>query len=220
MRFSKTLFLAFLFIYSPAFAESYVYVSDYVDIPMRLEGKIQNNPSNIIRMFPSGTQLQVLSRENGWTKVKFEKTIGWMISSYLTPALPAKVRLEKLKQTYNTDKLLINEQKKTNQELEKTQKQLKQDIEQSLIEIGKQKSEKQHIEQVYQDALKLEHTNEKLNTQVLHLKSEIQLLKSNNASNQDTSARNWFIAGALVLLFGFFIGFIFSKRSSQNHRRF
>lgn len=108
----KTLLLTLLL--SPALnAQTYVYVTDTVDIPIRSENKIQSNPSNLLRMLPSGTKLQLLSTDGGWSKVKSEKTIGWMISRYLTSVLPAKAQLQKLRQTYNANKLLIEEYKKS-----------------------------------------------------------------------------------------------------------
>ena len=79
----------------------------------------------------------------------------------------------------------------------------------------KSEAEKNHIEQIYQDALKLEHENEKLNQEHLQLKTELQLAQNNSQIEQDTSQRNWFIVGALVLFFGIVIGFIMPKMLSR-----
>ena len=67
---------------------------------------------------------------------------------------------------------------------------------------------KEHIEKIYQDALKLEHENEKLIQEKLQLKAELQLAENNTQIQKDTSSRNWFIVGAIVLFFGMMIGFI------------
>ena len=218
MKLSKTLFISLLLTHSLANAQSYVYVTDVVDIPMRSTNKIERNPPNLLKMLPSGTKLEILSTENGWTKVKYEKTIGWMISRYLTSKIPAQAQLEKLRQTYNANKLLITKQSKRNAELEAQVQTLKNKNTLLSVQTSKSKAEKEHIEQVYKDALKLEHGNEKLKTQALQLKAEIQLLQNNNTAGQESSSRNWFIVGALVLFFGFIMGFIFPKRSNQ--RRF
>ena len=207
-----------LLVHSMASAQSYVYVTDMVDIPMRSENKIQSNPSNLLRMLPSGTKLEILSTESGWTKVKFEKTTGWMISRYLTSKPPAQAQLEKLRQTYNANKLLIGKQSKRNAELEAQVKEFQIQTTMLSVQTSKSQAEKEHIEQVYKDALKLEHTNEKLKTEALQLKTEIQLLQNNNTAGQEASSRNWFIVGAIVLFFGFIMGFVFPKRSNQ--RRF
>jgi SH3 domain protein len=52
----------------------------------------------------------------------------------------------------------------------------------------------------------------------LQLKTELQLAQNNSQIEQDTSQRNWFIVGALVLFFGMVIGFFLPKM--LNRRRF
>lgn len=222
MKLNKILFLPLLLIYSTANAASYVYITDKVEIPLRSENKVQNKPSNLLRMLPSGAKLKVLANENGWSKVKFEQTIGWMISRYLDNDPPAREQLKELKQINDNNKLKINTQQERNTNLEKELKNLKTDNTDLSTKVNKAKAEKQHIEQTYKNALKLEYDNEKLKKQALQLKTEIQLLQNNGLTGQDASSRNWFIVGALVLFFGFIIGFIFSNKRTgpNNHRRF
>jgi len=218
MKLSHFLFSSLLLTHSLANAQSYVYVTDMVDIQMRSSNKIERDPLNLLKMLPSGAKLEILSTENGWTKVKYEKTIGWMISRYLTSKAPAQAQLEKLRQTYNANKLLIAKQSKRNTELETQVQALKNKNTLLSVQTSKSKAEKEHVEQVYKDALKLEHNNEKLKTKALQLKTEVQLLQNNNTAGQESSSRNWFIVGALVLFFGFIMGFVFPRRSNQ--RRF
>lgn len=218
MNLTKSLLMPLLLTHSFVNAQSYVYVTDVVDIPMRSENKIQSNPSNLLRMLPSGTKLELLSTNNGWTQVKFEESTGWMISRYLTSALPAKVQLKKLKQTYNANKLLISKNKNANKTLKEELEKLKESNAKLAIDTSKAQAEKEYVEKIYKDSRALKDTNQDLMSQILQLKAEIQLLQNNNTSAQDSSFRNWFIVGALVLFFGFIIGFVFPKRSNQ--RRF
>lgn len=212
------LLMVFLLLSFLTNAASYVYVTDTVPIPMRSENKIQNNPSNLIKMLDSGTKLEILATENGWTKVKFNNTVGWMISRYLSANVPTRVRLEELQRNNNNNKLLLSKQNQRNTKLEKLAVDLKAKNTQLSIQVGKLESEKKHIQQTYKDSLKLEHKNKQLRAQILQLQAELQLLSNNNTVGQDASARNWFIVGALVLFFGFIIGFIAPKRT--NNRRF
>ncbi|SMN00745.1 hypothetical protein SPONN_1940 [uncultured Candidatus Thioglobus sp.] len=192
-----------------------MYITDMVPIPMRSENNIGNN---LIKTLDSGTKLEILATENGWTKVKFEDTIGWIISRYLTSNLPARVQLKILKQNNNNNQLLLSKQQSKNAELEKKIAELKAENITLSIESGKLQSEKKHIQKTYREALELEHKNEQLKTKILQLKTELQLSKNSNIAGQDSSSRNWFIVGALVLFFGFLMGFIFPKRTNQ--RRF
>jgi len=214
----RSLFIIFLLLNSIINAASYVYVTDMVPIPMRSENKIQNNPSNLIKMLDSGTKLKILATEDGWTKVRFENTTGWMISRYLTSNTPARVQLEVLQRNNNNNKLSLAKQNEKNTMLEGLTADLKAKNTKLSIRIGKLESEKEYIKQTYQGSLKLEHENKKLRTATLQLQAELQLLENNNTVGQDSSARNWFIVGALVLFFGFMVGFVFQKRT--NNRRF
>jgi len=199
-----------------ASAQSFVYITDQVDIPMRADKTFDKN---IVRSLSSGTKLSILqATEDGWTQVKFEDSTGWIISRYLSNNPPARVQLEKLRQTYNANKLLINKLAKRKTELETEVQALKVKNTKLSIQTSKSKSEKAHIEQVYKDALKLEHSNEKLMTSNLQLKAEIQLLKNNTTATEESSSRNWFITGSFVLFFGILIGFIFPN--FVNRRRY
>ncbi len=53
-----------------------------------------------------------------------------------------------------------------------------------------------------------QHKNEKLIQETLQLKTELQLAENNTQIEKDTSQRNWFIVGALVLFFGIVIGYV------------
>ena len=197
-------------------AQSFVYITDQVDIPMRADKTFDKN---IVRSLSSGTKLSILqATEDGWTQVKFEDSTGWIISRYLSNNPPARVQLAKLRQTYSANKLLINKLAKRKTELETEVQALKVKNTKLSIQTNKSKSEKAHIEQVYKDALKLEHSNEKLMTSNLQLKAEIQLLKNNTTATEESSSRNWFITGSLVLFFGILIGFIFPN--FVNRRRY
>jgi SH3 domain protein len=212
----KHLTISLLILSSLASAQSFVYITDQVDIPMRAEKTFGDN---IVRSLSSGSKLAILqATEDGWTQVKFESSTGWIISRYLSNNPPARVRLEKLRQTYNANKLLIAKLAKRKTELESEVQALKVKNTKLSIQTSKSKAEKEHIEQVYKDALKLEHANEKFITTNLQLKTEIQLLKNNNTATEESSSRNWFFTGSIVLFFGILIGFIFPN--FVNRRRY
>jgi len=207
MKSYKILPLACLVIATMVSADAIVYITDQVDIPIRSDKAFGDN---IIRSLPSGTELSILqiTDDNVWTQIKYEDTVGWIIASYLSKDPPAREELKKLKRTYNANKLLISKFQGEKEELEKQLVSLKQENTNLVIQSAKSQTEKAHIEQIYQDALKLEHENERLIQETLQLKTELQLAENNNQIAKDTSLRNWFIVGALVLFFGIVIGYI------------
>ncbi len=207
MKQFKALPLVFFFLTTIASADSIVYITDQVDIPIRSDKAFGNN---IIRSLPSGTELSILqiTDDNAWAQIKYEDTVGWIIASYLSNDPPAREELKKLKRTYNANKLLISKIQSEKDELEKQLVALKQENSDLVVQSSKSQAEKAHIEQIYQDALKLEHENERLIQETLQLKTELQLAENNTQIERDTSQRNWFIVGSLVLFFGMLIGYI------------
>ena len=213
MKLQTNLVLFLIFLASSVNAETFVYITDQVDIPIRSEKSLGNT---IIRLLPSGTKLSVLQiTEDGWTEVEYQDTIGWISSRYLSNNISAREELKQANSIINESQLLIT---KYEAELDGQNKQLlilNNENKELVIRSSKSEAEKAHIEQVYQDALKLEHENEKLMQEKLQLKTELQLAQNNSQIEQDTSQRNWFIAGALVLFFGIAIGFIMPKRVNR-----
>ena len=202
----KILTIALIILAFKASAESFVYITDQLDLPIRSDKEFGNN---IIRLLPSGTELSLLqSTEDGWAQIQFDDTIGWIKSFYLSPDPSAREKLKKLTRTNNDNKLLITKLSTEKEDLESQLSLLKQENTNLVVQSSKSKAEKEHIEKIYQDALKLEHENEKLIQEKLQLKAELQLAENNTQIQKDTSSRNWFIVGAIVLFFGMMIGFI------------
>ena len=202
----KILSIALLIITFKVSAESFVYITDELDLPIRSD---KNFGNNIIRLLPSGTELSLLqSTEDGWAQIKFDDTIGWIKSFYLSPDPSSREKLKKLTRSYNANKLLISKLGEEKESLEKQLQSLKEENTDLLVQSSKSQAEKEHMEQIYQDALKLEHENDKLTQEKLQLKAELQLSENNTQLQKDTSSRNWFIVGAIVLFFGMMIGFI------------
>ena len=213
MKLQTNLVLFLIFFASSVNAETFVYITDQVDIPIRSEKSLGNT---IIRLLPSGTKLSVLQiTEDGWTEVKYQDTIGWISSRYLSNNMSAREVLKQANTVINENQLLITKHETELKELNKQLLLLNNKNKELVIKSSKSEAEKTHIEQIYQDALKLEHENEKLNQEQLQLKTELQLAQNNSQIERDTSQRNWFIVGALVLFFGVVIGFIMPKRLNR-----
>ena len=207
----KILTFALIILTFKVSADSFVYITDQLDLPIRSDKSFGNN---IIRLLPSGTELSLLqSTEDGWAQIQFDDTIGWIKSFYLSPDPSAREKLKKLTRTYNANKLLITKLSSEKEELEKQLSSLKQENTNLVVQSSKSQAEKEHIEKIYQDALKLEHDNEKLIQEKLQLKAELQLAENNTQIQKD-----WFIVGAIVLFFGMMIGFV--APGLLNRRRF
>jgi len=92
------LFIYILFISVIASANSVVYITDQVDIPMRSEKTFDDN---ILSSLSSGTELEVVqATKDGWTQIRIDGVTGWIISRYLTNTKPAKTRLKEIEREY------------------------------------------------------------------------------------------------------------------------
>jgi len=113
-------------VYAHMLNENPHFITDSVDIPLRSSNKIQTNPSNLLRMLPSDTKLELLSTNNGWTKVETDDgTLGWVVSRYITSTTPARVKLLAREQLI---KALIMQNKKLRVELETMTNKLKTEL--------------------------------------------------------------------------------------------
>ena len=118
----------FLFFISASFlvnANSIVYVTDQVDIPIRSE---KDFGDNILLTLPSGTKLIKLNTSaDGWAQIKYNNTVGWIIETYLSKEPPLINELIKLKAEFKmlkaqfaelkTQKIAIQTQIMTEQEV-------------------------------------------------------------------------------------------------------
>jgi uncharacterized protein YgiM (DUF1202 family) len=91
----------------------YAYVTDSIDIPIRHNPMIEK--SNLYFKISSGEQLEIIEVGDGWTKVKYGTTEGWMLSRYITNDITSH---QKLKQLESENKLLAAKNIKLNRELE------------------------------------------------------------------------------------------------------
>ena len=139
----KILTVALIFLTFKVSAESFVYITDQLDLPIRSD---KNFGNNIIRLLPSGSELSLLqSTEDGWAQIQFDDTIGWIKSFYLSSEPSARDKLKKLTRTYNANKILISKLTTEKEELEKQLQSLQKENTDLLVQSSKSQAEKEHI---------------------------------------------------------------------------
>lgn len=192
-----------------------VYITDEVDIPIRSERSFGDN---IVRSLQSGTKLDVLASVDGWSKVQFENTTGWIISRYLTNSIPAKETLAKLLITNSANKQLLNKQSHNIEDLQDQLSVVKESNKRNSIEKLKALANVRHIKKTYQESLAIEYHNNKLIKENLNLKTEIKILKIGNKASIENSNQKWFAYGGSLLLIGVIVGIIATKNNKRRLR--
>lgn len=192
-------------------AQNVQYVSDQLIITMRTG---QGSQYQILKTLPSGTRLEVLETndETGYTNVRLtDGTEGWVLTRFLSEEPIAKEKLAvaegKLQRLSEQNKELrkeVADLKKDNTDLEAERNAL-------LNQNETAKTEMERLNQVAAQPIQLDKQNRELKQQNVSLEKELQLLQQENQVLKDRSQRDWFIAGAGVLLGGMLLGLILPK---------
>lgn len=190
-------------------AES-IYVSDHLVITIR-SGK--GTQYQIIKTAPSGTELEVLEEtDEGYTYIRTPDGIeGWVRTQYLTKEPIAKVRLEKAEARLAK---LTDQNGKLRAEVQTLRKETSTLSAENQSLSGSSKSldeELNRLKEVAARPIQLDNENRKLQQANVSLEKELQLLGQENQVLKDRSQREWFVAGALVLLGGLIIGLVIPK---------
>ncbi len=197
------------------------YVTDNLSITLRAG---ESTSHQVIRSLKSGVRLTITERheETGYAHVTLEDgTQGWVLTRLLSSTPGAQQQLREAQ----------NSLKKAREELKDAQEKL-------TTTSGAHRSADQTLQQLQQDnekltnalkelraisggALTLDEENKTLKTNKMQLETEVDALKQQNTTLEDSSNRNWFITGTGVMLLGLLIGLVipglrWRKKSSWN----
>ena len=192
-------------------AQDIEYVSDQLIITMRTG---QGSQYQILKTLPSGTRLEVLETndETGYSKVRVADGLeGWVLSRFLVAEPIAK---EKLAAAQNKLQRLLEKNNALKEELanlNKSYSELETERNALLSQTESANTELERLSQVAAQPILLDKQNRELKQQNVSLEKELQLMQQENQVLKDRSQREWFIAGAGVLLGGMLLGLIIPK---------
>ena len=208
---TRSILIAIIFAISlsPVLAETR-YVSDTLKINMR------SGPSTghkIVSMLKSGTPLTVLEvdREKGYTRVQTGTREGWVLTRQLMNEPAAKEQLAKALETINVLKSSSSTAQTDLIELRGAHQKLQREAKQLSSQNQKLDKELKSIKKTAANALNLDSENKKLAKELLSLERNHQLLQQQSETLKSRREKDWFIAGAGVLIVGMLMGFIIPK---------
>lgn len=191
-------------------AEETVYVSDHLVITLR-EG--QGSQFKIIKTLITGTRLTVLDQtDTGYTQVRTADGIeGWVRTQYMSDQpsahdqlTAAQSQLERNKEQIGKHKTEISTLRKNKSKLTNERKQLREDNQQLKTQLTR-------LNKIAAKPILLDRVNRDLQQQNVSLEKQLQMFTQENQILKDSSHKEWFIAGAVVLLGGFLLGLIIPK---------
>ena len=187
------------------------YVSDRLEITLRSGTSTQHS---IIRMLPSGTRLEVLQTDaaSGYSQVRTsEGTEGWVLTRYLMERPAAREQLENA--TGRVDALTARVAELTSQvELLRGERNTL-DAERSGLgtEVEALRAELERIKRVSASAMELDKANRELRTRLAAAEQAGDDLRMEVAELKRNTQRDWFVAGAGVLLLGLVLGLVIPR---------
>lgn len=208
----RSFFLSFFLILALPFsaqAETQ-YVSDHLVITVRTG---QGAQFQIIKTLESGEHVKVLeTTDTGYTRIETnDGTEGWVRSQYLAEEPVASERLVKTEAKLVKTQAALKSIKESFVTLKQEHKTLSQ-LQNTLSTDKKQlDTELARLNEIAKKPIILDRQNRKLQQQNVTLEKDLQRLNQENHSLKDRSQREWFIAGALVLLGGIILGLIIPK---------
>ena len=206
-----------LFLASFAQAETR-YVTDEFEITLR------SGPSSthtIQRMVKSGATLTVLERDedNGYSRVQTSGgTEGWVLNRYLMREPAARNQLENLsgqlaKVTEGSLRVRANAIKNTYDDATKRITALERENKNLQDELT-------NIKSIAANVLAIDQRNDELSQDLSEQETQISTLSEENQMLKSDKQRDWFIAGALVLFAGLFLGLVIPKIQWRKRSRY
>jgi SH3 domain protein len=200
----------------PSPAQTTRYVTDLLKLEAR------SGPSTghrIMRMLESGTEVEVLEESQGYSRVQVPGGgEGWILSRYLMEEPAARSQLEgtvaaferirKENDTLSSELAQVRSQGQSVTTARNTLQQQNQQLSAELAEIRRAAA----------STLAIEQRNQELQVKVVEMERDLQLSRQENATLSDRRDRDWFVAGAGVLLGGMVLGLVLPRMRWKRRR--
>lgn len=187
----------------------------YVTDTLRLEAR-QGPGTNfrISHMLSSGARVTVLEEdsETGYSRVALDDgTEVWILNRFLMDEPAAREQLAEAVENFSREREIARDLASQLETLDQTAGE----IEKSRSELAKDKkllqTELAQIKQAAADTLAIKERNESLDRQLETLSEDLDAATVRNRTLKERSERDWFLAGAGVLLGGMIIGLVIPK---------
>ena len=188
-----------------------IYVTDHFKIELRSGESIRNK---IIKMVPSGAQLTVIKQNpsTGYTKVRLKNGMeGYLLTRYTQNKPVSKWYLqqatEKLEFLQKENKAIMAE---FAQLTGNNTSALSENVSLSQ-EREKLSTELNNLRQTAANAIQLKNQRDQLQERVITVERELQQLKLENKSLEDSTNQDWFLYGGILAFTGIFLGLFIPK---------
>lgn len=201
------------------FAET-SWVSDQFEITMRSGPSTENA---IILMLTSGTALEVLESDagNGYAKVRTGSgREGWVLSRYLMSQQPARERIVGLTEELNRARARADSLSGQFEAVKQQQGADSAQIRGLQQDNAALASELEELKRISADVLAINTDNQGLRQRLSDAEIKMNMLEEENHELRSRQNRDWFIAGAAVLVAGMIVGLIIPRIRLRRRSRY
>lgn len=195
------------------------YVSDRLEVTLRTGTSTQHT---IVRMLPSGTRLNVLEADpaTGYSRVRTaDGTEGWVLTRYLMERPAAREQVAVATTRVESLETRASELASELDAASGERDALLAERDGLAAELDEVRAELERIRRVSASAVELDTVNRELRTRLVAaeqvgdgLRAEIAMLKRN-------TQRDWFLAGAGVLVLGLVLGIVVPRLRLRQRSR-
>lgn len=182
-------------------AETTVYVSDELTIPLRSG---TSNSHRIIKFLPSGAKLNVIetNEDSSYTKVSVEGgKEGWVETAHIMKTRSAREQLPKLTAKTKELRSIVKELKGKNSQLEQKIKKIEEDNQTLADRI-------QELREVAAEPAAIADKNRRLTEQLEKVDAKNLVLEEDNARLSNVDIKLWFVVGGGVALLSVILGLV------------
>ena len=193
------------------------YVTDIAKITLRTG---ESTSHRILKILDSGTQVEALgdNKDTGYTKVRYEDQIGYMLTNKLMNEPSARERVVTLEKELQDLKTAPGEVGQRLADLQQRYNNLLAAHEELQAVKQKQEQELQSIQRTASNAIRISNERNELRQQVVGLTRNVAELRQQNQDLNNNSTRDWFLIGAGVIIAGILIGLILPHLRFQRRR--
>lgn len=187
----------------------------YVTDSLKLEAR--SGPSTnhrISHMLDSGTPVTVLEEdaESGYSRVALEDgSEVWILSRYLMDEPSARAQLTEAMERYTREREIARDLTSQLETLDQTVGEIEKDRSELARDKQLLQTELAQIKQAAADTLATGERNKALERDLQTLDAELESANARIRELKERSERDWFIAGAGVLLGGMILGLVIPK---------
>jgi SH3 domain protein len=194
-----------------------VYVTDEFEITLRTGPSVENK---IIRMLPSGQSLQVLEKNEGWTRVRLPgqgqgAAEGWVLDRYVMDRVPWAMQARALKEENGALKEKVPRIERELKAATEKEQELSRALKERTEAFARLKEQHETLKSGSSEYLELKEKCQAMEGTLKTSETKAQQLEEENQKLRSSERNRWFLSGGLVLVCGLVIGLILGRQQKK-----